>query len=111
MAEPGERVSEGIGDFSFEEHLDAQRQDAQQATRCEPDHFQRHDRFVQAPLLFDQIGKTEDVPRAAGRRHSSFERGPPQPDDRLHGFDIFRTNLHAEVTACAVPDPMLVLER
>ena len=77
VAEPGERMSEGIGDFPFEQHLDAQRQDMQEATRCEPDHFQRHDRFVQTPLLFDQIGKAKDMTRAAGRRQPMFERGPP----------------------------------
>ena len=31
VAEPRERMSKGIGDFPFEQHLDAQRQNVQQA--------------------------------------------------------------------------------
>ena len=73
VAEPREPMSEWVGDFPLAEHLDAQRQDAQEATRPEPDYFERHDGFVQPPLLFDQIGKAKDVTRAAGFRESMVE--------------------------------------
>src|SRR4029077_15383755 len=49
--------------------------------------------------------------RAAGLREPIFDRGPPQPDDRFHRLDVFRTDLDTEVAPRTVPDPMVVLER
>ena len=111
VAEPRERMSKWVGDFPLAEHLDAQRQDVQEATRREPNYFERHDGFVQPPLLFNQIGKAKDVPRAAGFREPIFERGPPQADNRFHRFDVFWTDFDTEVATRTVPDPMFVLER
>src|SRR5215470_15775427 len=110
LAKPGERMSKWIGDFAFEKHSDAQWQDAQEATRREPDYFQRHDCLVQSPLLFHQVGKAKDMARAAGRRYAMFKRGSSQPDDRFHRFNIFRTNFNTEIAPRTVPDPMFPLE-
>src|ERR1041384_4310375 len=62
-------------------------------------------------MLFDQIGKTKDMAGAAGMRQTAFERGPSQPDNRLHRFDVFRTNLYAEVTPRTIPDSIIFLKR
>src|SRR5207253_9842286 len=58
-----------------------------------------------------QVSKSDDMTGTTRVCQTSLDRGPPEADDRFHRLNIFGTDLHAEITACAVPHAGGLLER
>ena len=71
LLDPRDRVAEGSGNLALEKHTQAQRHDVQHALQIDADHFQRHQGFVQASFLPDEVDKAGDV-AGAPRRWSSM---------------------------------------